>query len=84
MTIPPDTSKSFCDEVIWPPYCPDGIVDPPHLSIITVFVPVRFDPRRMVRYIPVAYIVAKLRFEQELFEDGHLLDRLCESRDERI
>jgi hypothetical protein len=44
MTIPPDTSKSFCDEVIWPSYFPDGIVDPPNLSIIFVFFPVRFDP----------------------------------------
>jgi hypothetical protein len=84
MTIPLDTWKSFCDEVIWPPYFPDGIVNPPHLSIIFVFVPVRFDPRRMVRYILAAYIVAKLRFESEPFEDRHLLDRLCESRDERI
>jgi hypothetical protein len=84
MTIPPDTSKSFCDEVIWRLYFPDGVVDSPHLSIISLFVPVRFDPRRMVQYILVAYIVAKLCFEQDLFEDRHLLDRLCESRDEQI
>ena len=82
MTIPPDTSKSFCDEVVWPPYFPDRIIDPPYLSIIFVLVTVRFEPRRMLRYIPIAYIVAKLCFEQELFEDRHLSDRFHEGRDE--
>ena len=85
MSFPPNPPESFCNELIRLPHLPNGIVKSPNLDIILILIPLfRFSTRRVEGYLPIAFIVAKIRLEQEMFEKRHVIKSLCERCEERI